>query len=237
MYGNQQWQAGGQVAVADLSPSERTEFLHKTYQHLAGAIIAFIALEGLLLNIPGIEGLISTMLGGRFAWFIVLALFMGVSTVANRWAQNTTSFHKQYLGLGLYIVAEAIIFVPLLYIAANFAGPDVIPKAALITAVVFGGLTAFVLLTKKDFSFLGGILTVVGFGALGVIGAGLLFGFSLGTWFAGAMVVFASGAILYETSNVLHVYRPGQHVAAALGLFASIALLFWYVLSLLSSRD
>ena len=166
-----------------------------------------------------------------------LALFMGVSTVASRWAQSATSIHKQYLGLGVYVVAEAIIFVPLLYIAINYSGPEVVPTAALITAVVFGGLTGFVLITKKDFSFLRGFVVVGGFLALGIIGAGLLFGFSLGTWFAAAMVLFASGAILYETSNVLRVYRPGQHVAAALGLFASVALLFWYVLSLVSGRD
>lgn len=239
MYGNQQQQhygAGQGVAVADLSQVERTEFLHKTYQHLAGAIIAFIALEALLLNLPGIERLVSVMLGGRFSWFIVLAAFMGISTVATNWAHNAVSFHKQYLGLGLYIVAEAIIFVPLMYIAANYAGPEVIPMAALITGVTFGGLTAMVLLSKKDFSFMGSILNIAGFAALGIIGAGLLFGFSLGVWFAGAMVVFAAGAIVYHTSNALHVYRPGQHVAAALGLFASVALLFWYVLSILTSR-
>ncbi len=237
MYGNNHhYSAGGNVAVADLSQVERAEFLHKTYQHLAASIIAFIALEALLLNIPGIENLVYSMIGGRFSWFIVLALFMGVSHVATSWAHNATSFHKQYMGLGLYIVAEAIIFVPLMYIAANFAGPEVIPMAALITGVVFGGLTAMVLLSKKDFSFLGSFLAIGGFAALGIIGAGLLFGFSLGTWFAGAMVVFAAGAITYHTSNALHVYKPGQHVAAALGLFASVALLFWYVLSILSSR-
>lgn len=224
-------------AAMGVTPEERADFLHKTYQHLAGAIIAFIGLEGVLLNLPGIEGLVGLMVGSRFSWFAVLAVFMVTATVANRWAQSATSLHKQYLGLGLYIVAEAIIFVPLLYIAINYSGPSVVPTAALITAVVFGGLTGFVLITKKDFSFLRGALVVGSFLALGIIGAGLLFGFSLGTWFAAAMVLFASGAILYETSNVLRVYRPGQHVAAALGLFASVALLFWYVLSLVSGRD
>jgi FtsH-binding integral membrane protein len=225
------------TAVGGISESERADFLHKTYQHLAIAIIAFIGLEGVLLNLPGIESLVMTMVGGRFSWFIVLALFMGVSTIASRWARSTTSLQMQYLGLALYVVAEAIIFVPLLYIAIAYSGPSVVPSAALITGVVFGGLTAFVLITKKDLGFLRGFIVVGGFTALGIIGAGLLFGFSLGTWFAAAMVVFASGAILYETSNILHVYRPGQHVAAALGLFASVALLLWYVLALLSGRD
>ncbi|MER3632665.1 MAG: permease, partial [Blastocatellia bacterium] len=64
-----------------------------------------------------------------------------------------------------------------------------------------------------------------------------IFGFSLGTLFAFVMVAFAGSAILYETSNVLHRFNTSQHVAAALTLFASVALLFWYVLSILNRRD
>jgi FtsH-binding integral membrane protein len=51
------------------------------------------------------------------------------------------------------------------------------------------------------------------------------------------MVAFAGAAILYDTSNILHRYRTDQHVAASLSLFASVALLFWYILSIFSSRD
>jgi FtsH-binding integral membrane protein len=50
------------------------------------------------------------------------------------------------------------------------------------------------------------------------------------------MVAFAGGAILYDTSNILHRYNTNQHVAAALSLFASVALLFWYILRITSSR-
>jgi FtsH-binding integral membrane protein len=39
--------------------------------------------------------------------------------------------------------------------------------------------------------------------------------------------------VLYDTSNIIHRYQPGDHVAAALSLFASIALLLWYVLRIL----
>ena len=224
--------------VAESSPHARADFIHRTYQHLALAIAAFVGLEALLLNIPGIENVVGPLLGSRFGWLAVLGVFMFVSHFATKWAHSAISPQKQYLGLGVYVVAEALIFLPLLYLAAFYAGPDVIVKAAVVTGIVFGGLTAVVLVTKKDFGFLRGILTVAGFGALGVIVVSLLFGFSLGTWFSGAMVIFAAGAIVYQTSNILHEYRPGQHVAAALGLFASVALLFWYVLQLfMSSRD
>ena len=236
-YGNA-YGGGQDLWVAEGSPTAQVDFIHKTYQHLALAIAAFVGLEAVLLNVPGIENVIRPVLGSRFGWLAVLGVFMFVSHVATKWAHEAVTPEKQYLGLGLYVVAEALIFLPLLYVAAFFVGADVIIKAAVVTGVVFGGLTAMVLITKKDFGFLRGILTVVGFGALGMIVVSILFGFSLGTWFSGAMVVFAAGAIVYQTSNVLHEYRPGQHVAAALGLFASVALLFWYVLQLfMSSRD
>ena len=51
------------------------------------------------------------------------------------------------------------------------------------------------------------------------------------------MIVLASGSILYNTSAIMYHYAPGQHVAASLSLFASVALLFWYVLRLFMSRD
>ena len=142
----------------------------------------------------------------------------------------------QYAGLALYTVGEAIIFLPLLALAVVMTGDgSLILQAALVTAAMVLGLSAVALTTRKDFSFLGGILKIGGFVALGLIVASFFLPISLGLWFSGAMVVFASGAILYNTSNLIHRYQPGQHVAASLSLFASVALLFWYVLRILMS--
>ncbi len=218
--------------AADAPAVARVEFIRKTYAHLAGAILAFVGLEAALLSLPGIERVVGTMLGGRFSWLIVLGAFILVSSLAEKWARSATSLGTQYMGLTLYIVAEAVVFLPLLYVAARFGGPDVIPTAALITAVLFTGLSAVVLLTKKDFSFLRGILCLAGFAALGFMICGVLFNFTLGNAFTVAMIAFAGGYVLYDTSNVIHHYRIGQHVSAALALFASVALMFWYVLRL-----
>jgi len=76
-----------------------------------------------------------------------------------------------------------------------------------------------------------------GFAALGFIVASAIFGFTLGSVFAFVMVAFAGTAILYNTSQVLHQYNTKQHVAASLTLFAGIALLFWYILTIFSSRE
>lgn len=221
--------------AAQAAADERSDFITKTYLHLAGAIGLFVALETILLNMPGVEGLIGTMIGSRFGWLVVLGLFMIVSYVAENWARSAVNPGTQYLGLGLYVVAEAVIFLPLLYIA-NRVDSQIIPTAATATLGLFGALTAVVFITRKDFSFLRTVLMFGGFAALGLIVVSLVFQFALGPIFTYAMIALACGYILYDTSAVLHQYRIGQHVAAALALFASVALLFWYLVQFFMSR-
>ena len=117
------------------------------------------------------------------------------------------------------------------------SGPEILQQAAVITLSLFTGLSAAVLLTKKDFSFLKTGLTIGGFIAIGLIIAGSLFGFNLGLWFSVAMCLLAGGSILYQTSNLIHTYSQEQYIPAALGLFASLMLLFWYILRIFMSRD
>ncbi|ACY19049.1 Bax inhibitor-1/YccA family protein [Haliangium ochraceum] len=226
-------------AVATAGVNERVTFLRKTYAHLGGAILAFVALTALIVNSSLGTALFHWAMGSRLNWFLLLGLFMFAGWVSERWARSDTSRGKQYLGLGLYIVAEAIIFTPLLYIASTFDRfENVIPQAGLATVVLFAGLTATVFLTKKDFSFLRGALTIGAFAALALIGLSLLFGFELGILFVVGMLVLATGYVLFYTSRVLAYYPPTQYVSASLALFASIALLFFYILQLfMSLRD
>ena len=224
--------------AAAYAPAEaRAEFIRKTYLHLGAAIVAFAGLTAAIIMSPLGATISTTLLGSSFGWLIVLAAFIGVDFIAERWAQPGRSKAMQYLGLGLYVVAEAVIFTPLLFVAAHYSDPTVIPAAGVMTLLVFGGLTATVFITKKDFSFLGKFLLVASLGAMGLIVVSLLFGFGLGALFAAAMVVLASGYILYYTSKILHHYPVGSHVAASLALFSAVALLFWYILRLFMSRD
>ncbi len=222
--------------VAQASPSDRAAFISNTYIHLGLAIAAFIGVEWFLLQQSWAESLILKMTGGM-GWLLVLGAFMLISTMADRLARSETSKSVQYAGLGLFVLAEAIIFMPLLYMAANYAAdPQVIQKAGITTGFIFGGLTFAAFVTKKDFSFLRSFLVVGGFVALGIIVVSIIFGFNLGTIFAGAMAIFASVSILYNTSNIIHHYRTDQYVAASLSLFASVALLFWYILQIFMRR-
>lgn len=218
--------------VADAPPEDRASFIRKTYMHLGGAILAFIALEWVFfqtgLAVKSLEWLVAK----GISWLIVLGAFMVVSWIAQKMADSGASAGVQYLGLGLYVVAEALIFMPLLMIASLYAR-DIIPMAAIITLLLFGGIAFTAFTTRTDFSFLGPILKIGGFVALGVIALALIFGFTLGLLFSSIMVIFAGGCILYTTSNIIHRYNTNQHVAASLSLFASVALMFWYVIRIL----
>jgi len=219
---------------------ERTTFIRRTYLHLAGAVGLFVAIETLIFTMmsdAALDNMLRLLSAGRWSWLIVLGAFMVVSWVANSWAVSATSLSVQYAGLGLYVLAQSLIFVPLLYIAQRFA-PGAIPAAGIMTAIVFTGLTAVAFFTRADFSWLGRYLMLACFAALGLIVASMFFqGFPLGLWFSAAMVVVAAGYILYDTSNVLHRFRTDQYVAASLALFASVALLFWYILQIMISLN
>ncbi len=225
-----------QVA-ATAEPSERAKFIRKTYAHLAGAILAFMGLEALLLPTPFASNFMKFALGTEFGWLAVLGGFMLVGWMGRGFAYNVSSQSMQYVGLAIYVVAEAIIFLPLLkYAQVIDATGGVIMDAAVLTLLLFAALTLIVMTTRKDFSFLGGILKIGGMVALGLIVFAVIGRFNLGVFFTGAMILFAGGAILYDTSRVLHHFDTHQHVAAALEIFASVALLFWYVLRLFLSR-
>jgi len=221
--------------VAAQDETTRVSFVRKTYWHLAGAVAAFALIEYMLLN-AGLEESVFSLLSVKYAWLMVMGAYMGVSWMAQKWANSSTSLGVQYAGLTLFVVVEALIFLPILMIA-NGMENGVIAKAGLVTVAMVLGLTLIAFTTRKDFSFLGGMLKIGGMVALGVIVASFFLPITLGTWFSAAMILFASGSILYSTSNIMYHYRTTQHVAASLSLFAGVALLFWYVLRLFMSRD
>jgi FtsH-binding integral membrane protein len=222
------------ILVSEANDLEKATFYRKTYSHVAMAILAFILVEGLLIRLVPPEWIMA-MIGTNYSWLIVLGLFWLGSTMAEKLIYNS-SREQQYLGLGLYVILEAIIFLPMIVIAMMYSGGDMIMQAAVITLFMFSGLTAVVFMTKVDFSFLKTALVIGGFIALGLIVAGAIFGFNLGLWFSVGMVVLASGSILYQTNQIKNNYLTDQYVGAALQLFSSIMLLFWYILRILMSR-
>lgn len=220
------WEQGADV---------RARFIARTYGHLLLAVATFVGIEVTLFATGWAERIVEGLLG--VSWLLVLGAFVIVGMIATKVAHQALSKPAQYAALFGFVLVEAIVFLPLLYIAEQVAG-GLIQSAGLVTAAGFLGLTAIAFHTRKDFSFLRSILMWAGFAAILLIVFSVIFGFQLGTLFAVAMIALAGGSILYDTSNVLHHYPADRHVGAALSLFASVAMLFYYVLFLLLSlRD
>lgn len=230
---------GDMRSAADSPALARAAFIKRTYAHVLGAVLAFVALEAVIFKTGMADTILQTVFngGGKFAWIALMVAFVGAGFVAQMLAQ-AASKPLQYAGLGLYIAVEALIFLPILWKADQMTnGQHVVAQAGLITLLVFGGLTTFVFVSGKDFSFLGSVLTVLSFAALGLVIASVVLGFSLGLVFSVAMVVLAAGMIIYDTSNVMRNYGTDQHVGAALSLFASLATMFFYILRIVMATN
>jgi FtsH-binding integral membrane protein len=200
---------------------------------VVGAILAFAAIEVYLFQSGIAERIAMPMLSN---WWMVLGAFILAGWGASHVAHRVQSIQAQYAAFAAFIVVEALIFAPMLYIAAAMS-PDLIDSAVGVTVLGSVGLIAVAMITRKDFSFLRGLLVWGGILALVGIFASFIFGFEMGTWFSVAMIGFAGAAVLYDTSNIMHHYPADKYVAASMGLFASIALMFWYILRLFMSRD
>jgi FtsH-binding integral membrane protein len=219
--------------VSSLAEESRSNFIWKCYAHVVGAIVAFAAIEVWLFQSGVAEAIARPMFEN---WLLVLGAFMLCSWGATHVAHRVQSTQAQYAALAAFVVMEALIFAPLLYVASAYQS-GIIDSAAGVTLLGSAGLIATAMITRKDFSFLRGLLVWGGILALVGIVASVIFGWQLGTWFSVIMIGFAGAAVLYDTSNIMHHYPEDKYVAASMALFASIALMFWYILRLFMGRE
>lgn len=219
--------------VSALSVDDRSEFIWKCYAHVVGAIIAFAAVEVYFFQ-SGIAAAIAAPMMNN--WMLVIGAFMLASWGATHVAHRIQSIQAQYAALGFFVVIQAVVFAPMLFMAYAME-PSIIESAAGVTILGSVGLVATAMITRKDFSFLRGMLVWGGMLAIVAIIGSLIFGFHLGTWFSVAMIGFAGAAVLYDTSNIMNHYPQDKYVAASMALFASIAMMFWYILRLFMSRN
>jgi FtsH-binding integral membrane protein len=224
--------------VATLGETTRAEFLVRVYQHLLAAVVAFVAFEVLLFNLGLAERIYDLVAGSSGAWLLVLGAFMIVNWLATTAAHDILNPSRQYAGLFGLAAAEALIFAPFLHYIFNVqaAGAAPVAGAAVITGIGFAGLSAVAFTTRRDLSFIRPMLLWGGVCALVLIAGALLFGWELGVWFSVGMIALAGGAILYQTQNIMRRYPSEAYVGAAVQLFASVMLMFWYVLRLFVRR-
>jgi FtsH-binding integral membrane protein len=215
------------IPVAQTDADTKATFIGRVYMHLLLAVLTFVAIE-VALFMSGIADNVADQLL-KLPWLLIIGAFVLAGTLASKAAYNVKSVQAQYAGLFGYVILESIIFLPLL-VFANEQAPGAIESAAFVTILAFGGLTAIVWFTRADFSFLRPLLLFGSLLAFIAIIGGAIFGFQLGLWFMVAMVGLACGFILWTTSRILRTFPEDRYVGAALELFASVALLFYYVL-------
>ena len=226
--------------VADAPAADRAAFFRRTYGLVAASFGAFaIALYAFFVS--GIAHSFMSAIAGVGSWGMlgVMVLFWFGTTAAQSLAFNRASRTSQYAGLGLYVLLQALIFVPLIYYTAIVTkgnpGEILIP-ACMATGALVIALTAVVFMTNMDFSFLKVAIVIGSICALGIIIVSLFAGWSLGAWFSIAMIVLMATVILYQTNEVKNTMETDQHVAAAFVLFSSFVTLLFYVIRLFAGR-
>lgn len=201
--------------------------LVRVFSTLCIAILSLVGLEYAFFR-QGIAQDLAARLAG-VNWLLVLGAFMLAGWLARGLAHKVGSPAAQWGGLGLYVVAQALILAPML-VWSERAAPGVIADAARLSIMATIGLMAVAWYSRHDFTFLRPFLMWGGWIALAAIVLSVLTGFRLGIWFSAAMILLAGGGILNDTSKLRRRRLAGREVATALELFASIAMLFWYVL-------
>ncbi|MGI9596108.1 MAG: Bax inhibitor-1/YccA family protein [Acidimicrobiales bacterium] len=218
----------------------RSRFLVRVYQHLGLAVLAFMAIETLFFTLGIAEGIYDFLAAsGGVAWLLILGGFTIVNMIAGRSAHQLGNTTAQYGALFAMSAAEALIFAPFLYYVFKVAptdGTTSVVSAAIVTAVGFAALTVVAMTTRKDLSFLRPMLMWGGIVAIGLIVAAVAFGFQLGAIFSLAMIALAGASILYQTQQIVRRYPEWAYVGAAVSLFGSLMMMFWYVLQLFTRR-
>lgn len=222
------------------SQVDRLNFIKKVYALtftgvLAFAVSAALPVLGLFKDIPGLRELGHLAVGiPRILCFFAL---LGVSMLA-----RSTSMMKGINLVTFYLLAATLGFFAVGLIGASLVigGAALILQALGLTTLVFGGLSAYVLLSRKDFSFMRGFLAV---GTMLVLGTMLamfvaeFFGVQfdlLYTALSAVVVLLMSLYVLYDTSSLFHRYSVDMVVPAATALMVDFVILFQHILSLLA---
>lgn len=224
-----------ELPAFEAAASERATFLKKVYSLLLAGVLVFAGSLWATANVPAVaglaEGLWRGIARGGLGWVIYFGIFAGgfwlVHAVARVFPLNLIAFFAWSFLL-------ALLLSPIVLFAAH-AAPATLNMASAVTAMTFSGLTAFVMITGKDFSFLRGILFLGMWGLVVLSLCGWLFGFGWPLWGSGLGVLLFAGYILYDTSEILHRYPTTMAVSAAVVLFTDVVLLFKHVLIILLS--
>jgi modulator of FtsH protease len=224
-------------------------YLRKVYSLFAGGILfaiagALVALYAGQPTVVGESGGVSVALPPVVAfgvehWVLMFLMYLGAFFAASFARRipgvNVAALFGYTFVTGLFI-APSIFFAMLLASSGATLDPSPVRDAFLLTGAAFTGLTGYVFVTKKDFSFLGASLSI---GLWVVLGAMLLSFFLhsavLQLAIASVGVLLFAGYILYDTSRILQDREERDAVGSALRLFLDVVNMFLFLLRILSS--
>jgi modulator of FtsH protease len=215
--------------AAQASLTERLSFIRKVYGLFFAATL--FAIGGVLLGFSNVPLMAFAVEHPIIMLIAMIGGVMGATAVRHKPGINLAALFG-------FTTLTGVIISPLLYII-SFKNPASILEAGILTVGIFGGLTAYVFISKRDFSFMRGLLVT---GLIIVILTGLLNILIIGSsalYFAGAVatLLLFSGFVLYDTSNIIRRYPTNEYVAGALALYLDAFNIFLALLRILNSRD
>ncbi|MEE5153707.1 Bax inhibitor-1/YccA family protein [Pseudomonas alliivorans] len=168
--------------------------------------------------------------------FVVLIGFYGLFFLTNKLRDSVWGLVSTFALTGFM----GFLLGPILNRYLGMAGgAEVVSSAFAMTALVFGGLSAYVLITRKDMSFLSGFITAGFFVLLGAVLASMFFQISgLQLAISAGFVLFSSVCILFQTSAIINGGER-NYIMATVSLYVSIYNLFVSLLQIfgIMSRD
>jgi modulator of FtsH protease len=227
----EQWQQpqgsfGSPQIAARASLEERSGFVRKVYALFFVGI--FFAIFGVAIGFM-VPGVMEAIYYHPFIAF--LALIGGV--YGAQAVRHTPGLNLAAL-FG-FTTLTGVVISPAMAIYQSY-NPASIIQAGVLTVGIFGGLTAYVFISKKDFSFMRGMVVT---GLIIVFLSALLNMFIVSSAFGFAISVAAlllfSGFVLYDTSNIIRRYPTNEYVAGALSLYLDAFNIFLSLLRILNA--
>jgi FtsH-binding integral membrane protein len=214
-----------------LSGEIRANFVRKVYGILAAQMAVTVTICAAAMFVPVLRIAFLRLMAAPWA---NLAIFIPALCVLCALQAKKAEHPTNYQLLFAFTILMSLSIAGICAVYQKMGAGALILEAALITMAAFGSLSLYAIKSGKDFSWMGGMLTM---GLVGMIMFGLmgsLFGFSGGAIFSLFGAILFSGFILYDTSRILTVYGPDDAIVASVELYLDILNLFLYILELLS---
>ena len=215
----------GLFGTTDLDEA-RSAAIKKTYALLSLSVVSAIVGGFIGSSTPALVQFFASIPG----WIVAMIALNAIPHMAMAWRNNPVMGTLALIGDGL---GAGLVLAPVLFMASVVA-KDIVPAALVLTAIVFAGVTAAVMITKVQFSAPRGLMIGMFFAIIGVIVLNMFLKIGpLGMLISGAIGIFGVFILVNATSQVLNNPEYDEPVVGALMLFAGLFNVFVAIIHLL----